>query len=103
MKFQSVFFVVIALAGSVVLGAAKKDSCNGFEFLHSALDMKDKIGLKPGDVMLELDGHALSSPQESMQASDVMNLPGTHELTLERSGKKVKIKYEIAFAFRTIR
>lgn len=99
------FYVLslFTLVAAVALAAGKKNEpCSAYEFMRSALDFKDKIGMKPGDTMIELDGHVLTSPQDSMQAYNMMNLPGTHELTLERAGKKVKTKYEIVYAFKKI-
>jgi len=54
-----------------------------------------KLGIRPGDVILAINGVEINSPEDSFSAFEQLKNEDTVIITVLRKGKRIDLKYEL--------
>lgn len=76
------------------LGVDLAETAKGLEVVKVVADSEaQRIGLLPGDRLVNLDGHPLRSPRDLHQAALAEGLDRAHVLTVDRQGRELKFTF----------
>jgi S1-C subfamily serine protease len=81
---------------ALLQGARLEGRKQGFEFVQLEPGTAyEKLGFRIGDILLEINGHALESSSQAMELFVLLRSESDFKVKLKRDGKVIERKYEI--------